>query len=92
MNCATVHTFNREEPMWNRLLLARKPGEQIVLILPDGRTMAVQVTHSRNRQNIKVAFEAPQDVRIMRPEIAPELQGLHFVDEQIEDAPEGGRR
>ena len=69
-----------------RLLLARKPKQHVVMILADGRTIGVQVDFARNRKHMKLAFEAPADVRIMRPEIDESLRGLHFTDTIEEDS------
>lgn len=51
------------------LKLTRRPFERIILQLPDGRQIRVQVTNLRRTQAI-IGIEAPDDVRILREEIA----------------------
>jgi carbon storage regulator len=56
------------------LVLSRKPGEKIVL----GGNITLTVVEVRGNQ-VRLAFEAPDDVRILRGELVPE------ADEQPDD-------
>lgn len=52
------------------LTLTRKPGERVVLTMPDGRTITVTFwEYQHRRHGAKLSFEAPADVVIMREEL-----------------------
>jgi len=53
------------------LVLTRKPTEVVVLQLPDGRTLEVGVKEIRRNQ-VRLQFNGPRDVKIFREEIAEE--------------------
>lgn len=50
------------------LVLARKTGEVVIVTLPDGREMRVTVVDI-DRNKIRLGFDAPDDVKIMREEL-----------------------
>ena len=50
------------------LVLARKPGENVVVELADGRTVRVVVVGT-TRGVARLGFEAPPDVHIARGEL-----------------------
>jgi carbon storage regulator CsrA len=52
------------------LVLTRAVGEEVVLTLPDGRRIVVQVL-GRNHQEVRLGFLAPEDVVIKRRELLP---------------------
>jgi sRNA-binding carbon storage regulator CsrA len=51
------------------LALTRKPGEWIDLVLPNGQKVAMQLVRSGASQ-ATIGFEAPDNVIIMRREMA----------------------
>jgi carbon storage regulator CsrA len=51
------------------LVLKRKPDESVRLIGPDGRTVEITVVSVDGRDAVRLAFEAPSDVRIVRSEL-----------------------
>lgn len=51
------------------LVLTRHEGEKIVIRHGDAETVLTIVRSGRNRGNVKLAFEAPPDVRIARGEL-----------------------
>ena len=48
------------------LVLSRAVGEEIILVLPDGREIRVCVTAASGR--VRLGVTAPTDVRIWRPD------------------------
>lgn len=50
------------------LILTRKKGERIVILLPDGRQVAVGV-HELSPGRVKLAFSAPPGLKIYRQEV-----------------------
>lgn len=50
------------------LVLQRDPGQSVVLILPDGTEIKVMVV-CWHRAGIRLGFEAPKDVKILRSEL-----------------------
>lgn len=50
------------------LVLARRVGEWVVIPLPDGRRIRIQVTKSE-RGMVRLGFEAPDDIEINREEV-----------------------
>lgn len=50
------------------LVLSRMAGEAVVLDLGDGRRVRLVIVDHRNHK-IRVGFEAPQDVVILREEL-----------------------
>jgi carbon storage regulator CsrA len=53
------------------LMLKRKPDESVRILGPDGRTLAVvTVAGVDGRDAVRLGFEAPPDVRIVRSELA----------------------
>lgn len=56
------------------LVLTRKLGESVQLRLADGRTVIVRVVVARGGL-VRLGFEAPADVTIVRSELAAEWRG-----------------
>lgn len=50
------------------LVLTRKAWESTTITLPDGRTVSVMPTLIGN-DRVRLSFDAPRDVRIMRSEV-----------------------
>ena len=50
------------------LCLGRKKGETVNLILPSGETIVVGVAEIRKGASVRLTFEAPADVKIVRPD------------------------
>lgn len=50
------------------LAISRRNGEEVVIYLPDGRTLSVFVNNA-DRGTTKLAFDAPADVKIFRREV-----------------------
>lgn len=53
------------------ICLSRKVGQRIILILPDGRRVAVEVAERDGRDLTRLRVTAPEDVGVWREEIAP---------------------
>jgi sRNA-binding carbon storage regulator CsrA len=53
------------------LVLSRKEGEEVVLILPDGRRIVVCLVE-KYHWGARLGFDAPDDVVVMRRELLPE--------------------
>lgn len=51
------------------LVLARRPLQDVIIFLPDGREVVVSVAEIC-RDKVRLGFDAPRDVRIDRREIA----------------------
>ena len=67
------------------LILERKEGESIVIILPDGRTGRLTIT-STGRSHARVAIDLPSDVTVLREELT---RAQKVLDEFFEcDGPE----
>lgn len=49
-----------------KLCLSARDGDYIVLVLPDGRTVRVDVEMDVYHRKVKLHFDAPGDVRIYR--------------------------
>lgn len=56
------------------LALSRKVGESILLRLDDGREITLQAVRMENNRKVRVAIDAPDDVEIIRSEIASRWQ------------------
>lgn len=54
------------------LILSRKIREQILVIMPDGRLIEVEVMDRKGSGEVKIGVGAPPDVKIYRREIAPQ--------------------
>jgi sRNA-binding carbon storage regulator CsrA len=53
-------------------VLKRKPDESVRIVGPDGHTLAVvTVAGVDGRDAVRLGFEAPPDVRIVRSELLP---------------------
>lgn len=50
------------------LVLRRRPGERVLLILPDGGRITVEL-HYLAEHPVKLLFDAPAGVRIVREEL-----------------------
>ena len=50
------------------LVLTRRPGESVVLVLPDGRRVSVTFVQHHGHGAV-LGFDAPHDVRIWREEL-----------------------
>jgi carbon storage regulator len=50
------------------LVLSRKANQTVIVTLPDGREMRVTVVDI-DRNKIRLGFDAPDDVKIMREEL-----------------------
>lgn len=50
------------------LILQRKPGQRIVLMLPDGQRVSIKVDEYARRP-VKLYVEAPESVGIFREEL-----------------------
>jgi carbon storage regulator len=57
------------------LVLSRKPGEQVVL--GNGVTLTVVAVRG---ERVRLAFDAPAQVRIRRAELAPSPEGPAHAD------------
>ncbi len=57
------------------LVLSRKPGEQVVL----GNGVTLTVVEVRG-ERVRLAFDAPSQVRILRAELAPAQEGPAHAD------------
>ena len=58
------------------LALSRKHEESITLILPDGRTVMVQLVQiDRRADRAKLGVSAPPDIQIVRTELLPTWRG-----------------
>lgn len=53
------------------LVLSRRENEEVVLQLPDGGEVVIQVARLRG-EIVRLGFEAPRGVRIWRRELLPE--------------------
>lgn len=51
-----------------RLVVGRQPGQSVVLTMPDGTQVYVTLYKSDN-DNLRLVFDAPRDVHIMRAEL-----------------------
>lgn len=51
------------------LVLGRKAGESVVLQLPDGNEIEVFVIEVNGRGQVRLGFDAPDDVIISRSEL-----------------------
>lgn len=54
--------------MADGLTLTRKVDEKVILLLPDGRRAEVWVNEIRRNQ-VRVSFDAPRDIKILREEL-----------------------
>lgn len=52
------------------LVLSRRTGEQVTILLGDGRTITVTVTRIGDGKT-RLGFDAPRDVTILRSEMLP---------------------
>jgi carbon storage regulator CsrA len=52
------------------LCLTRKPAERVRVTLPDGLKIQIRVNRVRGSR-VTLGFEAPEEVRIVRDELAP---------------------
>jgi sRNA-binding carbon storage regulator CsrA len=53
------------------LVLTRRPGESILLTLPDGREIIVKVLEHQDGADLpskRIGIDAPDDVQISRPD------------------------
>lgn len=58
------------------LVLSRRPGERIVLKLPNGEQIELLVADvHRQRKVVRIGIDAPRDVEIYRSEIMNESPG-----------------
>lgn len=55
------------------LVLSRKENESVIIKLPDGREVVVMLTAIRG-DRVRLGFEAPKDIVILRQEVAPFVQ------------------
>ena len=56
------------------LVISRNEGETTILTLPDGREGTLTVLDVRRRRGVmqvRLGFDLPRDVKIVRPEILP---------------------
>jgi carbon storage regulator CsrA len=53
------------------LVLKRKPNESVRVVGPDGRAVEITVVSVDGRDAVRLGFEAPPDVRIVRSELLP---------------------
>lgn len=51
------------------LVLNRAKGEKIIILLPDGREVAVFPAEIRSLNKVRIGVEAPADVKIFREEL-----------------------
>ncbi len=69
------------------LVFGRMPGQSVVFALPDGRLLGVRLdTHRKAAPYAKMVIDAPQDVRIYRGELVPNLTELLFQPTEVVDA------
>jgi sRNA-binding carbon storage regulator CsrA len=57
------------------LSIGRKPLEGVTIILPDDRRIVVTYVCTTGGEKIRLAIDAPRDVRIYRNEIVPPAGG-----------------
>lgn len=57
------------------LVLSVREGEKVLLRDGNGRESVVVVLEVRSRKEIKLGFEAPQDVKILRGKLIKNQQG-----------------
>lgn len=55
------------------LKLARRPGESIVINLPDGQTIVVLVYALHGKQ-VRLGIDAPKEVEILRQELVSNVE------------------
>ncbi len=51
------------------LVVSRKKNESVIVVLPDGRTVAITVCRIK-RESVRIGIEAPIDVTVVRSELA----------------------
>jgi sRNA-binding carbon storage regulator CsrA len=51
------------------LVLRRNPGQTIVVTTPDGHRIVVEASYDAAKGAVRVAIDAPDDVRIVRGEL-----------------------
>ena len=61
-------------PAPGKLVIGRHPGESVVITTPEGRQVILEVVQVRPRQ-VRLAFQAQREVRIVRAELVPEPPG-----------------
>ena len=54
------------------LVLSRRPGERVIVRLPDGREIRIAVVEYRRDRQVRLALDAPDDVVIYREELRDE--------------------
>lgn len=62
-----VLDFNSKE--LDLLILTRKAGEDVVITVPDGINSIIRVKVLKTGNIIKLGFEAPEDISIVRSEL-----------------------
>ena len=55
------------------LILTRRPGEHLVIQLPDNRTIEITILGVRGNQ-VRIGTTAPKDINIHRSEIFDRIQ------------------
>ena len=59
------------------LVLARNNGERIVITVPPSTgetTIVVTVVNVKGNHNVRLGFEAPREIRILREEIVQKIK------------------
>ena len=55
------------------LILTRGPQQKVFIRLPDGRQVVVEVVEAVSKNKIRLGFQAPDDVVILREELVQVL-------------------
>ena len=55
------------------LILTRGPQQKVFVRLPDGRQVVVEVVEAVSKNKIRLGFQAPDDVVILREELVQVL-------------------
>jgi sRNA-binding carbon storage regulator CsrA len=65
------------------LIIKRKSGESLFLMLGDGREIVIHLQIPRDRSLAKLAIEAPPSVRVWRDEALDDIRARSQRDEAL---------
>jgi len=71
MDMTSPITTHRKERIM--LIIRRKSGESLFLMLGDGREIVIRLQIPRDRSQVKLAVEAPLSVKVWREEVLDEM-------------------
>lgn len=54
------------------LILTRRPGEDIIIDMPNGTSVTIRITEVRGDQ-VRIGLQAPADCDIYRSELSPSI-------------------